>query len=267
MTGAILLPAGVVLVMAALAPSVAVGQTDYYNTDRGRPLRVEDAYPVERRAFELQAAPLRLERSTGGVYHWSVEPELAYGLLPRTQVEIGVPLSYVDVAGVRRSGVTGLEASVLHNLNLETTIPALGVSAGAHLPVGGFAGDEAYFSFKGIATKTLSWVRFHLNGEYTLGDEPSATSPALVEASRWMAGLSLDKTFPLKSLLLGAEIVVEQPLDAAADQVLGAGAGMRYQWSPRWAMDAGIGRRFTGDDGTWFVTFGSAYAFGLPWQR
>jgi hypothetical protein len=28
-------------------------------------------------------------------------------------------------------------------------------------------------------------------------------------------------------------------------------------------MDAGAGRRFTGNDRTWYVTLGSAYAFGL----
>src|SRR4029453_3509588 len=65
-------------------PAAAGAQTDYYNTDAGRPIRVEDAYPTERYGFELQLAPLRLERSRGGVYNWGVEPELAYGVLPRT---------------------------------------------------------------------------------------------------------------------------------------------------------------------------------------
>ena len=51
-------------------PSVAVAQTDYYNTDAGRPLQIEDAYAVERRALEIQAAPLRLERNRRGVYSW-----------------------------------------------------------------------------------------------------------------------------------------------------------------------------------------------------
>src|SRR5688500_19135766 len=74
----------------------ALAQTDYYNIDAGRPVTIEDAYPVERFAFELQAAPLRLARQRGGVYQWSDEPEIAYGILRRTQLEIGFPLAHVD---------------------------------------------------------------------------------------------------------------------------------------------------------------------------
>jgi hypothetical protein len=248
--------------LAALAAE-ARAQTDYYNTDRGRPLRIEDAYPVERRAFEIQAAPLRLERFGGGVYRWTVEPEIAYGVLPRTQLEVGVPVSFVDAA--TRSGVSGLDVSVLHNLNVETGIPALAVAASALLPVGNLAPDDSYFSFTGIATRTFSWMRFHLNGEYTIGDAPSATSTALVEATRWTAGIAVDRTFPLKSLLIGAEVVVQQPLIEDEDKLLSAGAGVRYQLTPRWALDGGIGKTLTGDERAWHFTFGSAYAFGLPW--
>jgi hypothetical protein len=252
--------------LAIALPHALPGQTDYYNTDRGRPLTIEDAYPVERRGFEIQAAPLRLERSRGGVYHWTVEPELAYGLLPRTQVEIGAPLSYLDGAAGTKLGLSAVNLSILHNLNVETRLPAFGVSAGAALPIGEFGADEPYFAFKGIATRTLAWARFHANAEYTIGDAPSASSGALGEVSRWTAGVAVDKTFPLRSLLLGGELVLAQPLDASADVQLGIGTGVRYQLSPRWAIDGGIGKRLTGDDRAWYVTFGSAYAFGLPWR-
>lgn len=258
------------LVVAALLACAVVpaarAQTDYYNTDRGRPLRTEDAYPVERRAFEIQAAPLRLERLGAGAYNWGFEPEFAYGIAPRTHVEVGVPLAFIDAAGASRSGITGLHVSMLHNLNVETSIPALAVAASAALPVGGLASDETFFSVTGIATRTWSWMRVHLNGEYTLGDAPAATDPGIVEASRWSAGLSADKTFPLRSLLVGAELVVQQPLDAAEKAALSAALGTRYQLSPRWAVDAGLGKRLSGDERSWFITFGSAYAFGLPWK-
>lgn len=243
--------------------SVAHAQTDYYNTDRGRPLLTEDAYPVERRAFEVQAAPLRLERAKGGAYTWGFEPELAYGIAPRTHVEVGLPIAFIDAAGVRRSGLTGIHMSVLHNLNVETSMPALAVAASAALPVGALASDNTYIGVKGIATRTLSWMRFHGNAEYTFGSA-DASGSGVEEASRWSAGLSADKTFPLKSLLLGAEIVVEQPLHDEEKVGISAGFGTRYQLTPRWAVDAGLGKRVTGSDQSWFITFGSAYAFGLP---
>ena len=86
---------GALALVAAVSGRLAA-QTDYYNTDAGRPVRIEDAYPVERYAFEAQVAPLRLERADGGGYHWEIEPELAYGIFPRTQVEVGLPLTFQD---------------------------------------------------------------------------------------------------------------------------------------------------------------------------
>src|SRR3712207_3369837 len=97
-----------------LAARPAAAQTDYYNTDAGRPVTIEDASPIERRAFEIQAAPLRVERLGPGVYTWALEPEVAYGVLPRTQAEVGFPLALIDGSGVgRRSGLAGVDLSLL----------------------------------------------------------------------------------------------------------------------------------------------------------
>ena len=249
----------------AVAAPQAGAQTDYYNTDAGRPIRVEDAYPVERRAFELQLAPLRLERSRG-IYTWGVEPEVAFGLLPRTHLEIGFPLVLMDAAGTRSSsGLAGVELSMLHNLNVETSVPALALVADLLLPAGGFGPDRTYSSVKGIATKTFTWMRFHANGQYTFGSASTSPGPG-VHLSRWMGGLAADKTFPLKSFLLTGEVVAEQPMETTEDVEWSAATGIRYQWSPRLAVDAGVGMRLGGDERPWFVTFGSAYAFGLPWS-
>jgi hypothetical protein len=258
--------------VAAAAPLAA--QTDYYNTDAGRPVQIEDAYPVERRAFEIQAAPLRLERAGRGVYHWGIEPEIAFGILPRTQVELGLPLAFIDAGATgRTSGLAGVDLSVLHNLNVETSIPALGIAASVLLPAGNLGPDEAHASVKGIATRTFRWARFHVNAEYTFGSElPAAAGDGsvgsgAVEISRWMAGVAVDKTFPLRSALFTAEIFAREPLRVGENVEWNAGVGARYQFRPRWALDGGVGRRLTGDDRAWYVTFGSAYAFGLPWRR
>jgi len=41
-----------------------------------------------------------------------------------------------------------------------------------------------------------------------------------------------------------------------------AGAGLRWQLDPWWALDAGLGRSF-GDDRGWSLTFGAARSFGI----
>jgi hypothetical protein len=243
-------------------------QTDYYNTDAGRPITIEDASPIERRAFEIQAAPLRLERTRPGAYAWGLEPEVAHGILPRTQVELGLPLALVDAGSGRTSGLAGAELSVLHNLNVETSIPALAIAADVLFPVGSLAPDRTYASIRGIATRTFTWARLHANAGYTFGDEPDPSADAApVEVSRWLAGFAVDRAFPLRSSLITAEVVARQPIRADEAIEWSVGGGIRRQLTSRWAVDAGIGRRLTGEAAAWYATVGSAFAFGLPWSR
>jgi hypothetical protein len=273
----LVLAAAVAAASLASAHSAAA-QTDYYNTDAGRPITTEDAYPVERRAVEFQIAPLRLERARGGLYSWGIEPEVAYGIFPRTQLEVGLPLAFIDGgAGRRATGLAGVELSVLHNLNVETAIPALAVVADVLIPAGGLGPDRAYPSLKGIATKTFSWARFHVNGQYTFGDRLATADavggagpdvgPGAAELSRWQAGVAVDRTFPLRSLLVTGEVLARRPLRLAEDVEWNTAAGFRYQLSPRVAADAGAGYRLTGDDEGWFATVGAAVVVGLPWSR
>ncbi|AHG92638.1 hypothetical protein J421_5103 (plasmid) [Gemmatirosa kalamazoonensis] len=255
--------------VAGAVPGIALAQTDYYNTDAGRPVRIEDAYAIERRGVELQAAPLRLERAKGGVYRWGLEPEIALGVLPRTQLEVGAPLVYVDGGlGTHTTSLAGIDVSVLHNLNVETRLPALGIRGDLLLPAGALGPDRVYSSLTGIATKTFRWARVHANGQYTFGRAATAAAAGAraVEVSRWLAGAAIDRTFPLRSMLVTGEVYARRPLHDGADVEWHAGVGTRYQLTPRWAIDGGVGRRLTGDDPAWSLTAGGAWAFGLPWS-
>src|SRR5687768_12344010 len=259
---------GILAAGCFLSAAPAAAQTDYFNTDSGRPLTIEDAYPTERYAFELQLAPLRLERSRGGLYRWSVEPEIAYGILPRTHVEVGAPVSYTD-AGSKRAGLAGIEIAMLHNLNTETRIPAFAVAGDVLLPVGPNAPEEALFSAKAIATKSFRFARFHLNAQYTFdqSDDLEVVEDELHasphEASRWIAGLAMDKAFPLNSTLIATEVFAVQPGASGEEVEWNVAAGARKQLSPAFNMDAGIGKQLTGSDNGWFVTLGLSRIFAV----
>ncbi len=253
------------------APTLLEAQTDYYNTDAGRPVTVEDAIAIEYRAVEIQLAGFRLERSRGGIYQWGIEPAIAAGLLPRTQFEIGLPILAVDGGGVSTTGLAGFHVRVLHNLNAETTIPAFAIAAELRIPAGGLGPRRAYPSVKAIATRSLPAGRVHVNAQLTAGsrieggnEEPSR--PAEGELSRWLLGVAVDRAIPLRSLLATGELVARQPMRAGDDVEWSTGAGIRYQLSPRVVGDAGAGYRLTGHDRGWYLTAGAAVAIGLPWS-
>jgi hypothetical protein len=254
-------------------PGRLAAQTDYYNTDSGRPVQIEDAYATERYAFEMKLAPVRVEQLKGGVYNWAVEPELAYGILPRTHIEVELPLAHTDFGNVSRSGVAGLDLSLFHNLNVETrTLPALALRADVLFPVGALGPDRTYASLKGIASRTYSAARFHVNGQYTFGsrqdEQPTellnvSGSAGGVEVSKWLAGIAVDKAYPLRAILLTADFFARQPIIEEDAVDYNVGTGIRYQVSPKWAIDGGVGRRLNGPGQGWFATFGTAYVFGL----
>lgn len=250
----------------AMAPSSALlAQTDYYNTDTGRPLTIEDAYAVEFRAIEIQATSFRFTRAPGKSYVLGMEPELALGILPRTQFEVGTPLAVArSHTGETVTGLAGVELSVLYNLNAETSLPAFAIAGDVLIPAGPLSPGKAYPGVKAIATRSLPWARFHLNGQYTFG-KSEAGGGAHGELSRWMSGVAVDRTFPLRSLLISAEVVARGPMHSGS-AVWQAGVGTRLQLSPRFAADAGAGFDFNGPDKGWFITFGSAAAIGLPWK-
>ncbi len=272
---------------ASLAPATLSAQTDFFNTDGGRPLRVQDAHSVEWRALEVQFAPIRVEQHEGNRWRTSLEPELAFGVLPRTHLSVGFPLASVGRTSIINepggggpiiepapgdiTGLAGLHLSLFHQLNVETRIPAFAVRGEVLLPAGPLGPDKAYPSITGIMTRTLPQfgpVRVHANATATFGAAPETIRGVPIgnmaeEVPRWLAGVSVDRAFPLKYSLLAMELVARQGMIDGEPVAWSAGVGARRQFSPRVVLDAGVGRQFTGSEPHWSFTVGSAIALGL----
>ena len=264
--------AAAIFIAMAVAPRVARAQIDFRNTDRARPLFVEDAIAVERYGLELQVAPLRLERGPAGRYQWGIEPGVEFGVLPRTHVEFGLPLALADGPGGTVSGLAGIDLGIFHQLNAESDgLPALALRLDALLPAGGFGPDRTYLTMGALATRSFAGaIRAHANASWTSGSTTTGGGGALAgpgarEVARWTAGVAADRTFVLESTLVGAEVVLRQPIapGSAVEWMLGAGA--RVQLDPRWVLDIGVGRRIGDTDSAWYATVGGAYAFGWRW--
>ena len=256
----------------AIAPAIARAQTDYFNLDRGRPLHVQDAVAIERYALELQAAPVHWSRGRSGRDVWTVEPELSWGMMPRTQLGLGVAVIHVPgVNGLRQINQTSLHLSALHALNVESlTLPAFALSAGLDVPFGTFATPRTYPSVGIALTRTTSIGRLHANADLGLAESelaaPDDCGPqdplAPHDQSRWVVGVAVDRALALRSMLVAAEVLVRRPVIANSDVEWRAAGGVRWQLDPRWSLNAGIGRAF-GFAREWSVTFGAARSIGL----
>lgn len=236
-------------------------QIDYRNLDDDRPVLTEDAYPVERYAFEL-LAPYRFEAESDGAQLHTIVPEAAYGLARNTQIGLKVPFALVDEDTGTDEGLAGLRLFGLYNFNTESTwLPALSLRADASFPLGSLAGEGSRFALKGIATRSWGRMRAHLNLARGFGseDELSVAEPL----PRWGASLAVDRTFFRSSILLIGEVALSQSIQDAPTAV-NASVGARWQWTPTLVLDAGVSRRLRSDIGPDIaLTVGLSHAFAL----
>jgi hypothetical protein len=290
-----------VALLSAGLGAVAGAQPEYRNIDGGRPVRIEDADASARHSLDFQISPVRVDRITGGVYRWQLEPRVSYAAFPRTELEVRAPFAYRERDVDPRGGLVGVGIGAFHTLRVETErMPALAAEAELLFSAGGSLTSGDTYSVRSIATRTFGRYRLHANAAYgtyrvplpspndpanlpQIPDTPcsintgegggasrgrvaaacSATSQLAMSSSqvdpggsRWLVGAAVDRTFPLRSLLLVADVFaedyrgLERPLDWTVE------AGVRRQVALRTVLEASAGTRFTGPSPAWFVSFG-----------
>lgn len=213
----------------------------YTNTDAGRPLRVEDAVVLPRYVLDAYMAPVLLVNGSASGTLWTLRPGLAYGLVPRTQVELAVPL------GMRAGdaiSVAGLQLAAQYSLNIETrTIPAIALEAGVLAPIGNAGVANAHPSIEMLVTRTHGWGRVHFNAGTLFGEEPvdsARVGLTVASLARWTTGVAVDRGFARSGILATAEILARQPMDPSQDAQWQVGAGVRYQLTPTTLLEAGV---------------------------
>jgi hypothetical protein len=309
------------LLSLLVVPSVARGQGDYYNRDAGRPSRVEDASATPRHELELQIAPVRFEKLGSGVGRWRLEPKLAWGIAPFTEVEVRSPFLVVmspDSGAATRTGSGGIAIGALHAFGLERERwPAVALSAEWLAPTGALSASVGSYLVKAIATKTFDVARAHVNigyGTYSTRLNvcaqprpinipappgcppgpipfdppcdriPDATAlcaaPALVQrreedtfdvtrsvGMRWLAAFGVDRTFPLRSTLVSADVVAERFAGLFLSTDVSAELGMRHQLTPLFVVDLGVARHFNGLLRSNSISLGIGYGISLAGTR
>ncbi len=235
-------------------------QIDYRNLDDDRPVITEDAYPVERYAFEL-LAPYRFEAEAGGTELHSTVPEAAFGIARNAQIGIKLPLAAVDEATGTEWGLAGLRLFGLYNFNTESRLlPAVSLRGDVSFPIGSLAGDGSRFALKAIATRSWGRTRVHLNAARGFGSEEALS--AVEPLSLWSASLAVDRTFFRSSFLLIGEVATAQLIEDAPSEVTAA-LGGRLQWSPTLVLDFGLRRRLSDRGPDLGLTVGVSHAFAI----
>ncbi len=249
------------LAVLGVAAAPLGAQIDYRNLDDDRPTRVEDAYPVERYAFEF-LIPYTLERERDGATVHASVLELEYGLLRNTQIGVKAPLAAVRSGGTTTTGLSGLRVFALYNFNTESMVlPAFSLRTDVTFPVGALGGSHTHVTVKGIATRSFGRTRLHLNGAYGFG--PDGTPAAVESAERWWYGAAVDRTLFRQSLLLVGEVYALRVLQSAATAV-NASLGLRWQWRPTAVIDLGISRGLRKGLGPEYaVTIGVSNTFAI----
>jgi len=144
--------------------SGAAAQSAFYNLDSGRPTRVEDALPTPRGELEIQFLPIRAEWLGDGSQRQRLEPKIAYGLLPMTEIEMRVPFVRTRGSdGTATTGVASAAIGALHAFNVETRWPALALAGELVLPVSTLSAPTGSYALKALATKTFRFGRVELN--------------------------------------------------------------------------------------------------------
>jgi hypothetical protein len=253
--------AALAILSAVIGLQSLAAQIDYRNLDDHRPVRTEDAYPIERFAFEL-VVPYEYDNGRDGAQLHLVAPELSYGLFPNTQVGLELPFAALDRPGGTDWGFAGPRLFALYNFNTEgRTLPALALRMDVAVPVGDLGADAVQLTLKGIATRSWGLTRLHFNAAATVGRE--AGRPIVDAEPEWALSLAADRTLLRKSLLLIGEIGALEETSAAATEVTAA-LGLRYQLTPTLVFDTGLRRRLGAGAGPDLgLTFGLSHAFAL----
>lgn len=248
------------VLLLLLSPGTIAGQSYFTNTDARRPFRVEDAAPLPRYALGLHAGPEWSGPGMGG--RWMAIVGASYGLVPRTQIELDVPVVVRRTDGSGGADLSGVRLAAQHNLNIERRVlPAVAVEGAVLIAAG--ETQRSHPAIKGIATKTFRWARLSVNSEASFGDEPVGTT-ARASLSRWQTGLALDRAFVRSGALLGADIVAVQPMDPGLAIDWSAAVGGRYQMTSHVAFDTRVSRSLTGGARGWGVAAALSRFVPLP---
>jgi hypothetical protein len=110
-------------------------------------------------------------------------------------------------------------------------------------------------------------MRLHLSCATPAPISVSASSavlkPGTNTSTHWLVATGVDKSFPLRSVLIVADVFAERYEGVGRPTDWTAELGGRKQLTPRLVADLGVGRHFRGVSQSWFATFGTTLSIAV----
>ena len=232
-----------VLAMLLMCP-VSGRSLDHDNLDPNRPIQMEDAYAIPKGEIGVESG-VRFNDRRAGRTGFVFQPQIIYGALENTQIELQSDL-FTDpstLVGPNKSG--DLHVGVLYNFNTETlTLPAFAMRVEADMPTGvNSRGVDGQMT--GILTRSFGRLRFHLNAGYTFVG--SAQGQERNGQYRVIAAVS----YPIGYSHRFRETLIFDAYTRQSDLIgqrnnTGVEIGLRHQLSSRVVLDGGVGTEFYG---------------------
>jgi hypothetical protein len=238
-----------------------VWAADHNNLDEGRPLRLEDAYPIAYGELSAETgARVSLNRQSPDRVTFPVE--LLYGAYRNLQVGVGSTLATAPhtIDEAEKSG--DLRTFALYNFNQETLrLPAFTAKLSLDFPTG-IHSRGVDTELKGILTRSFGQFRAHLNAGYEfVGHARDGGRDGRYEV---VLGAQYPLGYPhfLNTTVL-AEVFTQQSVHAGETNPSGVELGVRQQVAPLTVLDLGVGTEFVGpaDRTLFFATVGVSIGF------
>jgi hypothetical protein len=237
---------------AGLAQGVtARAQVSYRNLDAGFPVRIEDASATERYALDLDFLNFRYDELSDLRTRLQYEPTISYGILPRTEAWIRLPVFYRERNSAPRGGIAGIGAGAMYTLKLESLqLPEMALSSEIFRPTGPNSLPASY-SLKALVTRSFAPGRIHLNASvasYAVRAGPTLviTCPGIVAPGAPCGGTSLP---PLDGPCdMGTSTGLPVALSCAAPQTASVVANRvlpgEIQTHNHWLLGAAVDKAF-----------------------
>jgi len=239
----------------------SVWAVDHNNLDEGRPLRLEDAYPIAYGEFSAETGVrFSLNRQSPDPVAFPIE--ILYGAYWNLQLGLGSTLATeprtIDEA--EKSG--DLRTFALYNFNQETLqLPAFAAKLSLDFPTG-VRSRGVDTELKGIMTRSFGRIRSHLNVGYEFighaGDGRRTGRYEIVLGAQYPLGYP--RFFNTTVL---ADVFTQQSVHAGESNPTGVEIGIRQQIAPLMVLDVGVGTEFAGpaERTPFFATVGVSVGF------